>query len=67
VADQTQKLMLRVERDIRQSSEDLTESQRLIRLTLENLNEASRKISSDPSVLIRGVRKKDIPDEQLTN
>jgi phospholipid/cholesterol/gamma-HCH transport system substrate-binding protein len=67
VADQTQKLILRVERDIRQSSEDLTESQRLIRLTLENLNEASRKISSDPSVLIRGVRKKDIPDEQLTN
>ncbi len=66
VANQTQQLLLKVERDINQSSEDLTESQKLIRLTLENLNEASRKINSDPSVLIRGIRKKDSPDEKLT-
>lgn len=67
VANQTQQLLLKVERDINQSSQDLTESQKLIRLTLENLNEASRKINSDPSVLLRGIRKKDSPDEKLTN
>jgi phospholipid/cholesterol/gamma-HCH transport system substrate-binding protein len=67
VANQTQELLVKVERDINQSSQDLIESQKLIRLTLENLNEASRKINSDPSILIRGIRKKNMPDEQLTN
>ncbi len=66
-ADRTQELLTKVDSDIDRSSQDFSESLRLLKLTLENLNEASRKINEDPSILIRGVNQKDIPDQDLND
>jgi len=64
-ANKTQELLIKVDSDIDRSSQDFSESLRLLKMTLENLNEASRKINDDPSILIRGVNQKDIPDQDL--
>jgi phospholipid/cholesterol/gamma-HCH transport system substrate-binding protein len=66
-ANQTQELLKKVDSDLDRGSQDFTESLRLLRMTLENLLETSRKINDDPSILIRGVNQKDIPDEDLKN
>jgi len=65
IADQTQKLLIRVDQDINQSSRDFTESLHLLRLTLENLNDASMKINNNPSILLRGREIKNSPDNLL--
>jgi phospholipid/cholesterol/gamma-HCH transport system substrate-binding protein len=65
VAKQTQDLLKKVDGDLDRSSQDFTESLRLLKMTLENLLETSRKINDDPSILIRGVNQKNIPDEDL--
>lgn len=65
IADQTQKLLIKVDNDLDRSSQDFSESIHLLRMTLENLNEASRKINNDPSILIRGVETKNPPDQNL--
>ncbi|MBS3808411.1 MAG: MCE family protein [Bacteroidales bacterium] len=65
IADQTQKLLIRVDNDLDRSSQDFSESLHLLRLTLENLNEASRKINNDPSILLRGMETKNPPDQNL--
>ncbi len=67
VAAQTQKLLINIDSDLDQSSEDLKKNLQLLKYTLENLNEASRKINSNPSILIRGSKTKNVPDEQLKN
>ena len=38
---------------------------RQLRRSLQNLNEASRFIQKAPSVLIRGTKFKNVPDEEL--
>ncbi len=38
---------------------------RQLRRTLQNLNDASRFSQEDPSVLIRGTKFKNVPDEEL--
>jgi phospholipid/cholesterol/gamma-HCH transport system substrate-binding protein len=65
VAKQTQELLKKVDSDLDRSSQDFTESLRLLKMTLDNLLETSRKINDDPSILIRGVNQKNIPDEDL--
>ena len=65
VASQTQELLKKVDSDLDQSSQDFSESIRLLKMTLENLLETSRKINDNPSILIRGVNQKGIPDEDL--
>jgi phospholipid/cholesterol/gamma-HCH transport system substrate-binding protein len=65
VAKQTQELLKKVDSDLDRSSQDFTESLRLLKMTMDNLLETSRKINDDPSILIRGVNQKDIPDEDL--
>jgi len=65
IAQQTQGLIYRIDNDLDKSSKDFSESLHLLRLTLENLNEASIKINNDPSVLIRGTKTKDLPDNNL--
>ncbi|MDG5798827.1 MlaD family protein [Marinilabiliaceae bacterium ANBcel2] len=65
VAAQTHQLLIRLDDDINRGSRDLVESQKLLKETLHNLNEASRKINSDPSILIRGASPKGIPDDEL--
>lgn len=67
VARQTEELLLKVDNDLNRSSQDFSESLRLLKITLENLAEASRKINDDPSILIRGTNPKNIPDQDLTN
>jgi phospholipid/cholesterol/gamma-HCH transport system substrate-binding protein len=66
VASQTNLLLTKIDDDIDQGSQDFSESLRLLKLSLRNLNEATRKINSDPSVLIRGNKtSNDNPDERL--
>ncbi len=64
-AEQTQQILIRLDNDIERGSENLTENLILLQSTLENLEEVSRKINSNPSILIRGERNKGIPDRKL--
>lgn len=62
---QTQRLIVKLETDVDKGSQELEENLRLLKFTLENLEEASRKINSNPSILIRGGSSKNIPDKKL--
>lgn len=64
-AQRTQELLIKVDDDINKSGQSIVESQRLLRTTLRNLEEASRKINNNPSVLIRKTKVKNLPDEKL--
>jgi len=64
-AAQTQSLLIRLDADLEEGSKDLSDNLMLLKQTLENLNETSRRISNDPSLLIRGPRARDIPDRKL--
>ena len=63
--DQTRQLLIKIDSDLNRSSRDFSESLHLLKLTLENLNEASMKINNNPSVLIRGIETKNPPDDNL--
>jgi phospholipid/cholesterol/gamma-HCH transport system substrate-binding protein len=61
------KLLLdNMDSDISSGSQSLSESMILLESTMRNLEEASRKINSDPSVLLRQRRNTDSPDRRLT-
>jgi phospholipid/cholesterol/gamma-HCH transport system substrate-binding protein len=64
-ATQTQALLIKLDADLDRGSQDLSENLIILKHTLENLHETSRRISNDPSVLIRGQRARDIPDRRL--
>ncbi|MFN3554764.1 MAG: MlaD family protein [Bacteroidales bacterium] len=64
-AAQTQSLMVKIDADLDRGSQDLSENLLLLKHTLENLHETSRRISHNPSLLIRGPRARDIPDRRL--
>jgi len=63
--DQTRQLLIKIDSDLNRSSRDFSESLHLLKLTLDNLNEASMKINNNPSILIRGSETKNPPDEKL--
>jgi phospholipid/cholesterol/gamma-HCH transport system substrate-binding protein len=65
VVARTQDLLIKVDDDINQGTRDFVESQELLKSTLRNLDEASRKINSNPSLLIRQSKPQNLPDEQL--
>lgn len=65
LATQTEEMLNDVDSDLDRSSQDFSESLQLLKQTLTNLNEASMKINSDPSVLFKGNRAKNIPDHNL--
>ena len=65
VARETDVLLNKINRDFDLNSDELTKNLLLLRVTLENLNDASRKINQDPSILIRGVKDKRILDNEL--
>ncbi|WP_462316964.1 MlaD family protein [Marinilabilia sp.] len=67
VVQRTQDLLIKVDDDINEGTKGFVESQDLLKSTLRNLNEASRKINDNPSLLIRKSRAKNLPDEQLKN
>jgi phospholipid/cholesterol/gamma-HCH transport system substrate-binding protein len=64
-ANQADELLIRINRDFDLNSDEITQNLRLLRETLENLNNASRKINQDPSILFRGVNDKRAPDSEL--
>ncbi|MFW6352367.1 MAG: hypothetical protein ACOC2E_08250 [Bacteroidota bacterium] len=65
VVARTQELLIKVDDDINQGTRGFVESQKLLKSTLQNLDEASRKINSNPSLLIRKSKTKNLPDNQL--
>jgi phospholipid/cholesterol/gamma-HCH transport system substrate-binding protein len=67
VAQQTNQLLLQLNQDLDQGSQEFIEGMMLLRSTLENLEEASQMINDDPSILIRGTKIKDEPDKHLTD
>ena len=66
-ARRTRELLIKVDDDINKSGQSIVESQKLLKSTLRNLEEASRKINNNPSVLIRKTEIKNLPDEKLKN
>ena len=64
-AAQTQALLIKLDSDLDKGSEELSENLVLLKHTLENFHETSRRVSNDPSILIRGPRARDIPDRRL--
>lgn len=62
---QTQQMLIKIDGDIDRGSKDLGDNLMLLKHTLDNLQEVSRKINTDPSILIRGQRARDIPDRRL--
>ena len=63
--DQSSLLLYKIDQELDLNSRDFNESMHLLRVTLSNLEETSNKINSDPSILLRGVKDKDIPDRRL--
>lgn len=62
---ETQKLLLNIGDDIDRGAESLTANLILLQETLINLNDASRKISTNPSSLVRRPRLDGSPDKML--
>lgn len=62
---QTQRLIVKLESDLDAGSQDLEETFKLLRSTLENLEELTRKINAEPSLLIRGRSERNAPDKRL--
>ena len=65
MADQTRLLLYKIDEELELNSQEFNESVRLLKVTLLNLEQTSNKISSDPSVLVRGSGDKNIPDRRL--
>ncbi|SFE23889.1 MlaD family protein [Thermophagus xiamenensis] len=63
VAKQTKELLEKVDDDINKGSKDFLENQEMLKATLRNLEEASRKINNNPSILIRKSKAKNLPDD----
>lgn len=64
---QTQELLVRLGDDIDKGGETLNENLMLLQHTLINMNELSRKINTNPSILIRGQPNRGSPDRLLDN
>jgi phospholipid/cholesterol/gamma-HCH transport system substrate-binding protein len=65
VVERTNKLLVSIDHDMERGSKDFLVSLQRLKSTLENLNEASRLVNEDPSVLIRGAEMDEIPDDNL--
>ncbi len=65
ITEQTRQVLYKIDQELDVNSQELTESVRLLRITLSNLEETSNKINSDPSILFRGFGDKNIPDKRL--
>ncbi len=62
---ETQVLLSRVGDDVDRGTEALTENLLILQYTLNNIHEVSRKVNTNPSVLIRRPRYEDAPDRML--
>jgi phospholipid/cholesterol/gamma-HCH transport system substrate-binding protein len=64
-AYQTHNLLIRLDSDLERGSKDFADNLNILRQTMENINEVSRRVSTDPSILIRGQRARNTPDTKL--
>jgi phospholipid/cholesterol/gamma-HCH transport system substrate-binding protein len=62
---QTGQMLTRLDRDLDTGSRELSDNLLQLRHTLENLEEVSRKVNTDPSILLRGQRTRNAPDRRL--
>lgn len=62
---ETQNLLRRVGEDVDRGSEALTDNLLILEYTLKNMHDVSRKISTNPSVLIRRPKVEGSPDQIL--
>lgn len=58
-------LLIAVDHDLERGSKDFITSVRKLKSTLIYLDETSRMINEDPSILIRGTSFEDVPDDDL--
>lgn len=65
VIERTNKLLIGVDHDLDRGSKDFLIGIRRLKSTLEYLDETSRMINEDPSVLLRGTTTEDLPDDDL--
>ena len=65
MTEQTRVLLYKIDQELDMNSEEFNTSVQLLRSTLSNLEETSNKINSDPSILVRGLEDKNIPDRRL--
>ncbi len=63
--ERTNRLLVIMDSQLQRGSRDFLMSMRQLKTTLQNLNETSRLLQEDPSVLIRGTKYKEIPDKKL--
>lgn len=63
--EKTNLLLNSVDDDLESGSQDFFTSIKRLKSTLEYLDETSRMINEDPSILLRGTTYKDIPDDNL--
>ena len=63
--ERTNHILTLIDHDLESGSKSFFSSLERLKSTLEYLDEASRKINEDPSVLLRGTEYEDLPDEDL--
>ena len=59
------RLLIAVDHDLERGSKDFITSVQKLKSTLIYLDETSRMINEDPSILIRGTELEDVPDDDL--
>jgi len=65
VVEKTNKILVTMDRDIELGSRNFLISLEKLKSTLDNLDETSRLLREDPSVLIHGTDIDDVPDDDL--
>jgi len=65
VVERTNKLIVSIDRDMERGSKDFLVSLQRLKSALEYLDEASRIVKDDPSVLIMGTDEDEVPDDKL--
>ncbi|MEJ2634938.1 MAG: MlaD family protein [Calditrichia bacterium] len=63
--ERTNVILSQVDSDLSEGSDTFNQSMEKLQESLENLDAATRLISQDPSVLIRGTKPAEIPDKNL--
>jgi phospholipid/cholesterol/gamma-HCH transport system substrate-binding protein len=65
VADRTNRALIVIDNGLERGGQDFVSSMKKLKVTSEYLEEFSRMLQEDPSVLLRGAEIKNIPDKQL--
>lgn len=65
VVENTNRILVSLDNDVKRGSKDFLVSLQRLKSTMDHLNEVSRILNEDPSVLIHGAEADDIPDEDL--